>query len=218
MQDKNNSCGFFVHNFMIYLNLTSSELLIYALLYSYTKSKEGLYFGSLDYIAARTGVSRKTVDRAINKLLSNGLIKRCELAGRTGIRADLSIPERLRKAERASRADEDTTAEKSEEGAVLPEQQKRRVVPGRFLFPDVNTGKIYDTEPRYKLLEVGKDKVVKMTLEQYDKLKSLIPDIELKRYIDRLASIHIERSGMSDYWRKSDYRILRDWINEDYRA
>ena len=243
MPEKKASRGsFIIHSFMIRLDLTASELLVYALIYSYTRSGDGFFWGSLDYAAEQTGVARRTVNGAVRKLLALGLIDRCEQDGRRGLYA---VGERKSETERTEaeipivkdktqseisvekEPRENKTVEKPtekeekewEKAIAMPEEhEKRRVVPGRFLFPDVNTGKLYLDEPKYSYITVGKDKVVKMTVEQYDKIKSLIPDIDLKRYIEKLASIHIERSALSERWAKTDYRILRSWIDEDYKA
>ncbi len=208
---------FAIHKFMIGLGLSASELLVYALLYSYTVGEIGVFFASHNYISEQTGVSRRTVYSAVKELISKGLIERCEYAGRSGLRAVLSAVNGSEGEKPQSGASEN---EDEHTGCEAKPEEKRalRVVPGRFLFPDVNTGKVYDEEPKYRILEIGQHKAVKMTLEQYDELKSLIPDIELKNYVDRLASIHIERSANGECWRKGDYRIIREWIKQDFEV
>ncbi len=205
---------FLIHGFMGALGLSASELLVYAIIFSYSLGKEEMFYGSLDYIAERTGVARRTVNSAVKKLMEEGLISRRERSGKIGLSADLN---RIKHKDSSPSSSGDKRLEKEPRGKELAEQRKKPT-PGRFLFPDANTGKTYDTEPMYQLITVGSDKAVKMTLEQYDKLKSLIPDIDLKRYIDRLAAIHIERGGGNTHWRKSDYRIIREWIKEDFSA
>ncbi len=217
IRNNDGECGFAVYRFMTYLDLTPSELLVYALLYSYTKSEVGVFFASLDYISVQTGVSRRTVNSAVKKLYERKLIERGEYGGVSGIRAVMSVAERLKKMDSAALGDMWhllSDSKKSELGDIP--HPKRRFVKGRYIIPDRNTGKVYDTEPKYSNITVGKDGRVEMTPEQYDKLKSLVPDRELTKYIDKLAHIHISGGERDKRWAKCDYRIIRKWIREDF--
>ena len=221
---------------MLHLGLTPSELVIYALIYSYTSLGEGFFYSTFDFIATKTGISTRTVGRAVGHLTEMGLIERCKVDGRSGIRAIMSVAEGLMRGKRAAceckeatvteerenaltEKSEDTVAEMSE--AADEEAQecspKRRLVPGRYLCADVHTGKFYRSPPENTYIYVGKHKLLKMTSRQYDKLKSLIPDWELTRYITKLESIHKEIAGRPDYWANSDYGILRKWIDKDVK-
>ena len=204
---------------MIYLDLTPSELLVYALLYSYTLGTEGLFYASLDYISEQTGVARRTVNSAVKKLLSLGYIERAGINGKNGLRTVLSIKERILRMLEGVK--EEPSAEMMTEEKIKAEPVKKATVhipKGRFWLPDKVTGEVYPYEPKYTIIKMGQKNQVKMTPEQYDKLKSLIPDFELLKYVEKLASIHIERSGRKESWAKSDYRIIRDWIDEDFRV
>lgn len=52
------------------LNLKGSELLIYALIFGFTVSPRKKFYGTLNYLASRTGFSKDGVFRAIKKLCS----------------------------------------------------------------------------------------------------------------------------------------------------
>ena len=213
MQKSNTPSGFLVHNFMTRLGLTSSEIIIYAIIYSYTSLGKGLFFGTFNHLAEATGVSVRTVSRAIKSLTQKGLIERCTCSGRSGIRATESITEEKEIGKESS------LPKKREENEEKKQTGMKRwyYIPGRYLVPDVNTGKVYDTPPKYDYVNVGKHKLLRMTSQQYDTLKSLIPDWELKRYVDKLEAIHMETAGRPDYWANSDYRILRRWIDKDVK-
>ena len=59
------------------LGIGGAELLTYALIYSFTNAK-GQYTGSLQYLADRTGISRRTVIRSLQKLTEQGLLLKKE--------------------------------------------------------------------------------------------------------------------------------------------
>lgn len=73
-----------LHKFMHSLGLRGTELIIYALLYSFTKGEESYYYGSLRWLADSCGVSLRSVQRAVKKLSEYGLIEITE----KGIRCD----------------------------------------------------------------------------------------------------------------------------------
>jgi DNA-binding Lrp family transcriptional regulator len=218
---------------MVLLDLRASELLIYALFYSYTVGTEGLFYASLDYISEQTGISRRTVNRVVQNMLSQGLIERCEINGRAGLRTVMSVAERLKRIYTANANElrkltrsvqnqpkkaEENRGEVKAEDHSMPSDKKWRPAEGRFWLPDVYTGKHYEAEPKYRLSAFGQEGMVKMTLEQYEKLKTLVPDRVLKHYVDRLASIHIQRGSRDELWRKCDYQIIRKWIDEDFKT
>ena len=74
--------GFLIRRFFTeVLDLQGSELLVYALIYSFTIHTESSgYIGGLDYISRVTGVSRSSVARALNSLAEKYYILKKELA------------------------------------------------------------------------------------------------------------------------------------------
>lgn len=233
MQQETTNRNFSIYDFMIYLGLTPSELLVYALIYSYSLTEDGVFFGSLGYISERTGVARRTVNAAVAKLLKKGFIENTEYKKRKALRPVMSVAERLkrictananelrkltRSLQNQHKEEEGNPSEVKAEYRKSASDEKWRPAKGRFWLPDAYTGKHYETEPKYLLSAFGQEGKVKMTLEQYEKLKTLVPDSVLKHYIDRLASIHIERGSRDELWRKCDYLIIRKWIDEDFKA
>ena len=65
------------------LNLKSTELLVYAIIYGFSQDGQGECWASLDYFLLWTGASRRSVIRAINSLEEKGLIKRRRRVGTT---------------------------------------------------------------------------------------------------------------------------------------
>ena len=73
---KQERCGtyFSVHSFMTDgLDLSGAELLVYALIYSFSDTADGFH-GSQDYISQRTKISERTVRRALISLIGKGLL------------------------------------------------------------------------------------------------------------------------------------------------
>lgn len=65
------------------LNLKSTELLVYAIIYGFSQDGQGECWASLDYFQLWTGASRCSIIRAINSLEEKGLIKRRKRVGTT---------------------------------------------------------------------------------------------------------------------------------------
>ena len=68
------------------LGLSGAELLVYAIIHSFTVGRSQLYFGKIDYMAAITGVAGRTIYRALQKLKARGLVYETEITGRSGLR------------------------------------------------------------------------------------------------------------------------------------
>ena len=67
-----------VYDFMIKLGLKHTALLVFALIYSYTKDGEEWFFGSKQYIEKMTGAKKRSIYHAISYLIDRNLIERAE--------------------------------------------------------------------------------------------------------------------------------------------
>lgn len=68
-----------IYDFMIQqLNLKGVELLVYALLYSFTTTGEGKFTGSIKYLAERTNCTKRSIITCMSSLLKRNLIQRSE--------------------------------------------------------------------------------------------------------------------------------------------
>lgn len=75
-EKKTRKANYHIFAFMREMGLTSSALSVYALLYSFTKSEAGLYYGSQNALAEMLGISVRTVQRVYRELLLRGYIER----------------------------------------------------------------------------------------------------------------------------------------------
>ena len=65
-----------VYAFMIERGLRGAELLVYALIYSYTRDGGRAFYGSQEHIADRTGLSLRSVQRALLSLTEGGHLEK----------------------------------------------------------------------------------------------------------------------------------------------
>ena len=70
--------NYHVHSFMLELGLTTSELMVYAFIYSFSKGEPGVYYGTQRYLATTIGISERTVLRVYKKLYQLKLIEKYE--------------------------------------------------------------------------------------------------------------------------------------------
>ena len=77
--------GFFIRSYMLNVEMSKTELLLYALINSYTLGTGGCYWGTRDYLARQLNVSRRSVYRAISSLLERGLIAEINRNGLVGL-------------------------------------------------------------------------------------------------------------------------------------
>lgn len=68
--DNYSICGWMINE----LKLNGNELLVYAIIYSYSRNGLNKFYGSLDYLAKYTNASRMTIIRSIKNLLNKNLI------------------------------------------------------------------------------------------------------------------------------------------------
>lgn len=67
--------SFIIHEwFITKLKLTNKDLLVFALIYSFTKDGKTRYYGSLNYLMKVLGCSRRTVINSLDSLVETGLI------------------------------------------------------------------------------------------------------------------------------------------------
>lgn len=57
------------------LGLGNAASRVYALIYQFSIDNAGCFYGSLNYLAARTGIGRRSAVRALKELVDDGLVK-----------------------------------------------------------------------------------------------------------------------------------------------
>lgn len=66
-----------IQGFMVnQLGLKGNDLLIYALIYGFSQDGQSMFFGSRNYIAKWFNISLPTVDKALDNLITLGLIEK----------------------------------------------------------------------------------------------------------------------------------------------
>lgn len=60
------------------LKLSGNELIVYAIIYGFSQNKQGTFTGSLQYLADWVGCSKRTVMRALNKLVEEKFVTKTE--------------------------------------------------------------------------------------------------------------------------------------------
>ena len=67
-------CGWMLNR----LHLTGNDLIVYALIYSFSQDGESEFKGSLSYIQGFTGLSKRTIQNILDRLVVSGYIKKQE--------------------------------------------------------------------------------------------------------------------------------------------
>ena len=179
------------------LGLKLRELLIYAVIYAFTKSESGVFFGTQEYLARSTGSSVSTVKRSIASLLKKNYIVAISLGRRRGYKTTETM-----KPSAVSDADKHDAEIKQVYPALAHREQK-----DKFDISDC----IPQNPPKYEYHAVGRNDIVRMTPEQYKKLLTLVNSEVLFAYMRKLE-ILIRDQGYRTF---SPYQTIKSWINKD---
>ena len=203
--------SFHIYSFMTRLGLTTAELLIYALIYSFRASDYGIYYGSKNSLSLALGISERTVLRAIKSLSEKGLIEKTQVMDKCGLLASSrsDVPEINIKAPLSIKK------EKEEKEKEVGERDKKTnwemiskvIRSSSFFKEDYISLEDFDNF-KYKLLSFGRNGYVTLTPEQFIKLSELVPADTLHAYILRLE----EEIGMGKRTH-SNYKLLKKWID-----
>lgn len=75
-----------IQDFMVSeLGLKGNELIVFALIYGFSQNGQSYFYGSLNYIQERTGLSRPTVIDLINKLIDKKYITKQKIYSDNGV-------------------------------------------------------------------------------------------------------------------------------------
>ena len=180
------------------LSLGGGELLIFAVIYSFSRGNLGIYHGTQDYLSRISGLSVSTVKRALKALLKKGYIEKVSLDEHEGYRSTKQAAADEPKAEECPPNDAENSLPSSFE-------IDKAGLDVRELLNDKAT------RPKYAFHSVGKEELVHMTAEQYKRLSRLVGSDKLSAYIHRLELL-IRDSG---YRTHSPYKTIKKWIYED---
>ena len=199
MKNKNDALASYqVQPFMyIDLGLKLRELLIYAVIYAFTKSESGVFFGTQEYLARSTGTSISTVKRLLASLLKKNYIVAISLGRRRGYKTtEIAKPRVV--------SDADKPCAEAKEKPTAPTRREKRA---EFDIEDC----IPQNPPKYEYHTVGRNDIVRMTPEQYKKLLTLVDSEVLFAYMRKLE-ILIREQGYRTF---SPYQTIKGWINKD---
>lgn len=193
-----------IHDFMTeQLQLTGTELLLYALVYNFSQDGNGCFYGSNDYAAKKIGCRRECVNRNANSLVEKGLLSRSHGShnGKPTIDYVAIVPDcaiQSQCAEIAQQVCENRTATCEQ----IAHNNK-----GDNLNDNQNTV----TTSRAKKVElIQYAEFVSMTADEHQKLVDEFGETDAASLIQILDNY----KGSSGKKYKSDYRAIRSWCVE----
>ncbi len=193
MEKKSKKISVCIYDFMRELGLRGTSLLVYAFIYSYRKSEAGFFYGKRQFIADECGISRRSVERGISKLLALGLIEKLECGRYKGLRVtEEHIPEKQSK----KNSNNDGSLEY-----------------GYDIFSEEAQSYRTDIKPKYNIVELGR--YITMTREQCEALLSLVPITELESYVAKMDRMLENNMASGIQPPKNFYRTLKKWILDD---
>ena len=72
--------GVIIHDWMVrVLGLQGDELIVYAIIHSFSKDGQSTFFGSTNYLSFWTGKSKPTVLKVLKKLMDKWLIEKQDI-------------------------------------------------------------------------------------------------------------------------------------------
>ncbi len=188
-----------IRNFMLAeLGLGGHELLVFAVIYSFTKANAGCFYGSQSYLARACGLSLSTVGRVLQKLVEKGCVEKCSYDKRIGYRSTKDAGD--------CRYD-DVEAPPNDAELLLPSAERLEKLGLNALdIIDMNS-----PHPKYEFHNVGRHELVSMTAEQYSRLTKLVAPDKLAVYITKLELL-IRDKGYRTF---NSYKTIKKWIYED---
>ena len=215
MKEKTQRTDYHIHRFMYTLGIKGSALAVYAAIYSFTMWDRGLFHGSQKYLADSIGVSVRTVQNALGRLRSLGLIEGCETPDGLyrGIRCIRPEEREEKKNTPSDIKEEKAMPETADDPLFEPE------LPGTVSEQEKNTFTMMRRYERSgdnrRFLRFGKEGKARMTEPQYKRLLGLLPTEELMPYLMRLENMLTENESLGKKPPHSHYKTLKKWIEED---
>ena len=172
------------------LDLSGGELLVFALIYSFSRGEHGSYYGTQEYMARAVGMSESSVRRIISRLLSKKYITACTYSGRRGYKA---TPRTSPVYVSTAKGPSPPSTDKSGETAATD-------------------GNFTTVKPKYTYRTVGRRDMLRITNEQYQKLLTLTDSETIQAYACKLELLIMDNG----YRTFSPYKTIKKWILEDH--
>jgi len=234
-----------IHSFMIgELGLKGNELLIYAIIYSFTCGDKGLFYGTQEFLSAASGISVSSIKRKLLSLLNKGYIEKSN----DGIHSGYRSLKDGKKSSQGSPSADDMHTESNDIGKTgdrdkafnkMKDEQSDSYIENTAYRADIYSSD--ETEDGYRKLSVNLlAKMNRMSVEDYlesevigkEKYEFIrVGRFEMftmtpRQYMHLLSLVGRER--LTDYIHRLEsfvmlknytvicaYRTLKKWINED---
>ena len=207
-QANNKNNGFFVYLDLVTIGFHGNKLLIYCLIKSFTLGPSGFFYGSQKYISDTLGINERTVQRVMGILLEEGYIERTCIEETRGYKTTDKADREMKRA-KDLKPEIDNVQPKEH---AINELKKETDESDPTSLEDVDV----NAESKYHPIQFGKNRLVSMTKKQYQALLALVPAHVLESYISTLDNMHNKAIYTGGYIAKSDYKVMKKWIEEDY--
>jgi DNA-binding transcriptional regulator YhcF (GntR family) len=220
---------------MLELSLKKSELILYAIIYAFTKGEAGLFYGSKRHLAYLSALSERTVHRALSSLVEKGYVEKTEIGKKTGFRIK-AIQEMPKDSYLPKEISEEIEKKNIEKEAKVKEPSKSYKIDFDLsdlpnISPSNNESnasnlrsdldKFIDSmirmppiKPRYEIIGFGRYGYVGMTGEQFKKLCEIADSQTVTAYVRKFERM-LERNT-SESSPHSAYKTIRKWLVEDF--
>lgn len=194
-----------IHDFMTErLQLSGTELLLYALVYNFSQDGNGCFYGSNDYAAKKVGCTRVNVNDKLSRLVKRGLLSRSYGShnGKPTIDYVAIVPEVCQDSIQCKESLQQLSIKLTPDCDESLHNNK---------VDNLNDNQNTVTTSRAKKVElIQYAEFVSMTADEYQKLI----DEFGKEDADALVAILDNYKGSSGKKYKSDYRAIRSWCVE----
>lgn len=209
---ENKQGGHFVYGFMKDMGLSNKELMVYSFIYSFTQKGCGFYYGGQKYMAESLGLSMRTLQRVLRKLLDKGLIEKYHNKTRCGLRSTPRkiVKEKIPVVSGYSASDEYDGRYARENGEVI---KLNAEAVRKF---NENEQRFYNgITPKHTLIRYGREGLVALTKPQYDALRTILKTENLQDYFLRYELMLKENIQTGKKPPHSAYKTLKAWIESD---
>ena len=183
-----------IQGFMLDFGLSSTELIIYAIIYGFSQSNQGVFWGSRAYLAKWTGCTLPTVDKALKTLQKKNLITKAyclkdnqkipfySVVSRETLeqsQPEQLEPEQLKQPEQLEPEPFSLSAEQSGAEADAPEWIKDSVKKNKAIWTAYGTWKAYKEayNKRYSVNPLRNAKVNKIISNIVKEVGEIAPEI-----------------------------------------
>ena len=178
--------------FITDLNLKGNDLLVFALIFSFTKDGRTKYYGSISYLSEVLGCSKRTINYSLESLIKSGLIKK-EIQKNANepnkYHVDLEVVQKLH---RGSAKIASEVVQKLHRGSA-------KIAPYNNIYNNINNDddilhNIDDLKNHY----LSNEKIVEAVIKES---KNNIKDLEvLKIYLDQYCEDLKQKGRLSEKW------------------